>query len=216
MNRYVKLALIYAGSQTLLASGLFEVLEHPFLQLDSLTIAVWVNFLINLTVVVAGCVFLRNDLVRDYQALKSGSRFLTAVFLGMGGIFLSSQLCSYLIQMTNSGSVDSINQQTAEAIFQSSPFLMGVTATLLAPIAEEFVFRVSIINLMPIPWLGLVLSTLLFGWMHVAAGGDYMHILPYGISGFILGVAYLKSDNVWYPIGIHLGNNLLITLMQFI
>ncbi len=61
------------------------------------------------------------------------------------------------------------------------------------------------------PWLGLVVSTLVFWSAHVfnpnVWGSPIPSINLLG-AGVVLGLAYLASDNLWFPTALHLGWNL--------
>ena len=63
------------------------------------------------------------------------------------------------------------------------------------------------------PWIGIALSSFLFGMIHVISAGDFIYAIPYIAMGFALGYAYYKNQNIWYSIGVHLFQNLFSTII---
>ncbi|MGL4373327.1 MAG: CPBP family glutamic-type intramembrane protease, partial [Turicibacter sp.] len=59
----------------------------------------------------------------------------------------------------------------------------------------------------------LVLSSLLFGFIHVISAGDFIQAIPYVMMGFAVGYVYPKNQNIWYSIGVHFIQNLFSTVI---
>lgn len=90
--------------------------------------------------------------------------------------------------------------------------------SILAPIIEELVFRAGFIGKFRIkvfPHFDLILSSLIFGYLHVLAFnniGDWLNLASYTLMGFIFGLVYLKTENIWCSIGTHIAYNSLVTV----
>lgn len=92
--------------------------------------------------------------------------------------------------------------------------VMAVDVAIIAPISEEFIFRGILLNRLDkkLPMIvAILLSSLLFGFLHGASGF---------ISAFIFGVCmcivYLKTQNILVSISIHFLNNLLALILEIV
>ncbi len=81
-----------------------------------------------------------------------------------------------------------------------------VSATVLAPIQEEFMFRGLLQGaFFDNSWLGLVLTSSLFSFMH--GPYDVPSFFYYLLGGLLLGFAYKKSQNLWVSTLVHMFYN---------
>ena len=89
--------------------------------------------------------------------------------------------------------------------------LLILASSLCGPLVEEFVFRGTLIGKVPhrIPaWLCLVVSSTLFGAMHLHSFSEWPLILDYGSVGVLLGALYLVSNrSILVPIAVHVAWN---------
>lgn len=88
-----------------------------------------------------------------------------------------------------------------------------LTLVIITPIVEETVFRKALYGLVR-PGLGdlgaILISGLIFGFLHVASWGDFIQVIPYGILGLAFSYIYYYSGrNIYVIIIIHALNNLL-------
>lgn len=97
---------------------------------------------------------------------------------------------------------------------QPRPFVY-LSVALLPAVLEEVVFRGLLMKrfFSGLSWVGLVATSLLFGWMHIPT--DLPSWFIYTSSGLIFGYAYMKTDNLAYPIAIHFVNNFLAILLNY-
>lgn len=96
------------------------------------------------------------------------------------------------------------------------PIFIAVTflACLWSAFVQEFVFRgypfQELLRHYK-PWVAQLLIALPFGLMHInsgmQAGEIVMVMLSTGMGSILFGLAFLKSKNLMFPIGIHLGWN---------
>lgn len=81
-----------------------------------------------------------------------------------------------------------------------------VSATVLAPIQEELLFRGLLQGaVFDNSWLGLVLTSSLFSFMHDPY--DVPSFFYYLLLGVLLGFAYKKSQNLWVSTLVHMFYN---------
>ena len=81
-----------------------------------------------------------------------------------------------------------------------------VNVTVLAPIHEEFMFRGLLQGaVFDNSWLGLVLTSSLFSFMH--GPSNVPSFIFYLLGGLLLGFAYKKSQNLWVSTLVHMFYN---------
>ena len=81
-----------------------------------------------------------------------------------------------------------------------------VNVTVLAPIHEELLFRGLLQGaVFDNSWLGLVLTSSLFSFMHEPY--DVPSFIFYILGGLLLGFAYKKSQNLWVSTLVHMFYN---------
>lgn len=121
---------------------------------------------------------------------------------------------------------ESINQFTIEMSLKSSSApLMIMSAVIFGPIVEELIFRKTFFELSKNKWLGLALSSLIFGLIHVSTElanianfGHFLYVfIPYLFMGLGFGAAYIVyKQNVITVIGSHMLWNLFSVLVVFL
>lgn len=112
------------------------------------------------------------------------------------------------------------NQETVVNTFKSFPLVMIILTVLVAPVLEESIFRLSIRKLFPKSnKLYIFTSGFLFGLLHIASETTLyglLYIIPYSIPGFIFAYTYVKSNNIFVPISLHMIHNGVLVLLQLI
>ncbi len=109
--------------------------------------------------------------------------------------------------------------------FKLKPFLiLAVIATLLIPLQtsmEEYFFRGYLMQGIGIAaknrWLPLVITSILFGMMHIfnpeVAKLGYLIMVFYIGTGFLLGIMTLMDEGLELALGFHAANNLITALL---
>ncbi len=128
-------------------------------------------------------------------------------------------LCDVIFSSLGFTAKTSANQQLVIDMFTDNNiinFFIIITLVFVAPVVEEMLFRyhlASKFNKKDI-WLWVLISSLVFGLMH--AGFDLPHLVQYSIHGLVFALAYVKTENIWVPLSVHVINNSLATLAFFI
>lgn len=113
---------------------------------------------------------------------------------------------------------DAVNEITINRIAASSGYIwMFLAAVIFGPIVEELVFRKAIFGLIPNNIVAVIVSSLVFGLIHVDTElltGDFMLIFTTGIryvaAGLAFGTSYvIYKKNIFIPTFAHMINNLL-------
>lgn len=134
----------------------------------------------------------------------------------MIGMMLSNLILSYI----NDGAIAN-NEQGIRDILVKNPIYVYVAGVILAPIVEELVFRFSFRNIFKTDLLFIIVSGLVFGGAHVIGQAntlvEYLYIIPYSIPGFVFAYLFVKTNNIFTSMSMHLFHNgLLIALQIFV
>jgi uncharacterized protein len=83
---------------------------------------------------------------------------------------------------------------------------------IMVPLTEEFAFRCAILGgllvLIPRTSIAVVLSACIFGGLHAMnPNAGVLSVLVTSIAGLAYGVAFLISERIWFPLGLHFGWN---------
>jgi uncharacterized protein len=144
----------------------------------------------------------------------SGYQITLGLFMGIGCVFLS-QLILLISESTgilNFENLENYEQLISSIIGQSPTWLTLLTIGIVAPIAEELLFRGLIFHMfnrhMNVK-IALIIQGLLFGAFHMnLVQGVYASVL-----GIVLGMAYLLTGSLWIPILMHIVNNSVALLL---
>lgn len=108
------------------------------------------------------------------------------------------------------------NESDNRALLELMPIYAIISMIILAPLSEELTFRGSFKKITQNKYLFLIITSFLFGFMHVVFNGDYLNFIPYAALGFFLGKVYYETDNIFVSTLIHSFHNLLCILLIFI
>lgn len=127
-----------------------------------------------------------------------------------------------LLKIFNYPLISSNNQMAIESILQSSSAsLMILSAVVLGPFVEEFIFRKTIFTLSKNKKVAIIISSFLFGLVHVTSEPTFglmvINIIPYIGAGVFFGYLYLKNnENTLTLYLIHAFYNLISILLVYI
>ena len=112
-----------------------------------------------------------------------------------------------------------LNEELVRELYLKYLVASIIANLFLAPILEEFVFRLSF-NLINNKYLYLFISSLVFSLLHTLGSLDsfesILYILPYFTLGVTFGVIYYRSENIFDSILIHALHNALVLGLYFI
>ncbi|MCL1990167.1 MAG: CPBP family intramembrane metalloprotease [Defluviitaleaceae bacterium] len=187
-----------------------------FLNLSGLGLLAVIN-LITYAILCGAVLLLSQDVFKkDVKKIDHWGKFVAQMAMGLIFTF-GSVLVGNLIVMSLGTTEMATNQEVAANILDAMPFVMIITAIFLAPIVEEIIFRLVLMNLFDWkPVYQLLFSSLIFGLFHVLLGG-WIHIISYTLAGLVFGYFYLKHRNIWHVTILHiLHNGVTIGLMFWI
>lgn len=130
-------------------------------------------------------------------------------------MFLSNLLIQIIYPGSSAG-----NETSVRNSFKVAPIYSLISACLFAPFIEEMIFRMSFRKIFKDKYLFIIISGLIFGFVHVfgnvSNSYDYLYLLPYCIPGFILAYTYFISDNIFNSLLIHFIHNTFLLILQII
>lgn len=114
---------------------------------------------------------------------------------------------------------EAVNETSVQTIINASPILALILTTILAPFNEELIFRKSVKDFIPNKCLFVIISGLIFGYVHVMGSEtiyDFLYIIPYGALGSAFAYALNDTDNIYTTMLTHLIHNGILTIISII
>lgn len=199
-----------------LALGLLflEQLPTAFIAADQ---PFWQSAVISLSLLVVAVftVFVakRVGLLSHLEDLKTWEAWKT-VLIGYVAILVVEYVGRIVLVLEEGLDANTVNQSTLEQLGMS-PLLLVALTVIVAPIVEETVMRGLILGrVFNNSYLGVILSSLLFGLLHMPT--DIGSWIIYGGMGLVLAIVYHKTQKLEYTIAIHFINNALGVLLMLL
>lgn len=115
-----------------------------------------------------------------------------------------------------------VSNETTESILSMSIYAKILTAVLVAPVAEEIVFRGMIFDAFKKDtktWAYPIMSGLMFGLMHAQPGGVLEVLVPVivtGVAGMTWARLYQKEQNLYLTMFAHMMYNGIVVLISIV
>ena len=207
--------LIFFGLGTCLNEILFNTIE------DMELVMLLSNLIPYTLIFITAIVLLRFEIKTDFTRLNKSDAMTTfrIVIMGLGMAYMGNYIGSLISTLLGGGV--SGNQQAVDSVLLGKyGFIFAFITIFIGPIVEELIFRKSIhgalrkfnVN----PSLILVISSVLFGLLHVVLNGDFVNIFPYIGMGLALGWMETKTRNVMPSIFAHMTINAIAVIMTMI
>ena len=163
----------------------------------------------------------RHDFIPNFKEFKTKISTYFNKYFKYWILILILMGLSNLIITNFTTTMTSQNQQSVIDLLGQAPIYTIIVTTIIAPILEELVFRLSFRKIFKhTNILFIFFSGLLFGSMHVIGSLenliDLLFIIPYSIPGFIFAYLYTKEKNIFLPISIHFLHNGVMMVLQII
>ena len=132
-----------------------------------------------------------------------------------GGLCLASNYPALLLgEVIEAAGLDKgdVELPPVKDLFSGICYFIGVAV--MPAVFEEFAFRGVVLGTLKRygKWFGLIVSSVIFGFMHTNATS----ILFATIAGFVMGYVYLLTKNIWVNIGIHFMNNAIAVILDIV
>ena len=166
--------------------------------------------------------------------IKKGIKDLKDNFVERGFVSVTCWMVGILIMIISStilnkllGKSAATNELGIREALKRVPIYMFISCTIIAPIFEEMVFRISIKGIIKNNFIFILTSGFIFGFIHITQDlvnviegtssiFQLLYIIPYGSMGLALAYLYSKTKNITLPILVHFVHNTILVLMQII
>lgn len=161
-------------------------------------------------------------LLRDFKYLKEKWFDFIKNFKKYFSISFKNWLTGFIIMIISniiiSFFIKNIGQNEAavQELITKIPITALVLTTIFAPIVEEMIFRKYLQNCVDNKVLYMILSGLIFGYIHTSIDVNILEILliiPYGALGFMFAKTINETDNIYTTIMMHMFHNGALTLL---
>ena len=143
-----------------------------------------------------------NELKRDFVVFKNNFKLYLSNMLPRFGIILIAYMIANFSLITLVGNIS-----TNQSIINSWPlYVSAPIAIIIAPLTEELMFRGFMKKFIKNDKLFLIISSLVFGGLHIAVASSLsqlLFIIPYSILGFAFALNYVKTKNIASNIFLH-------------
>ena len=112
------------------------------------------------------------------------------------------------------------NEEAVRALIDNYPMYMIFSVVLYAPFTEELIFRHGFREVFKSKYLYIFISGFVFGSLHVISSLDsissLLHLIPYCALGFTFASLYVKTNNIFSSISMHMLHNTLAIVVYLI
>ena len=160
------------------------------------------------------------ELTKDFKDMKKNhkkyySENFKYYLIGFMLMIISNAIIIFLL---NKGVA--LNETMVRQSFEISPIYMYFSAVIFAPFTEELIFRGCVKKIIPTKYLFILLSSLIFGYIHISDNytglSDLLYLIPYGALGASFAYVYSKTNNIFTNMGLHLMHNGILIALQFL
>ena len=176
---------------------------------------------IELIIILSIFLLFKDYIIRSFNDFKENHKKYFKIYFKYWFVLLGLMaLSNGIIMLINSGATAK-NQDAVNQLFKELPVYTFILSVFLAPIIEEFAFRLSFRAIFKNKYLFIFFSGILFGLFHVIGSFtnaiDLLYIIPYSVPGWIFAYTLQKSDNIFVPMSLHfLHNGILMSIQVFI
>lgn len=162
----------------------------------------------------------RKEIKKEWQKFKD--KFLENIDIGIKYwlVGLAIMMISNIIINIVLNLGQAANEQAVQQMISALPWLMFINAGLIAPCTEELIFRKSFRKAFPNKWLFILMSSLIFGSLHVITSMtspiELLYIIPYGALGGAFAYMYQKTDTIFTSITMHMFHNSVLVLLSIL
>lgn len=162
----------------------------------------------------------KEKFVKDYKDFIKNfktyiDKYIKYYLIGLLFMFLFNILNTYIFDI---GVTE--NESTIRSVIEILPIYIFISAVLIGPILEELVFRLSFKNVFKNKYVFIIISSLLFSYLHMNAtfssAIDLLYLLPYLPLGVAFAYILVKSKNIFTTIAFHTFHNGILVLFQII
>ena len=205
-------------------SGIFQLIPIYLLKYDVNNLAASEKFIAtsvaDIILFIILIIIYYKDLKEDLKKLKGNLyKNLDVGFkywlIGIVVMVTSNIIINLFIRQANAG-----NEELVQEMIKSAGLISILTVGLIGPVIEELVFRKAFKDTFTNKYLFIIISGLVFGGLHViltlTSMWDLLYLIPYCSLGIAFGVIYVKTENIYTSIFMHIFHNTVFTIVSVI
>ena len=159
-----------------------------------------------------------DEITEDIEDMKKNhKKYFNKYFKYWFLILFLMMISNLFITSVNGGNI-AANEEAVRNTFSVAPIYTFVSAVLIAPLLEEFVFRKGIRKIVRNDLLFIIISGFVFGSLHVLPSYqtplDLLYLIPYCVPGWVFAYIYKESKNIFVPAGLHFVHNGILMSLQ--
>lgn len=203
-EKSIRCILSYIAVVLVIVPILYMTITKMNENINTLLLQIIVNLISYTSLTIIFIIILRRYLFDDLKDFKKNILICLLIILVSWFLIKGSELLCDLFYKAINQEMSGDNQNSVVDCIKENAFLMSISTCFLAPFVEEIVFRKNIFSFFKNDWIGLLVSTLCFGLIHVLSTMDFIHILPYLFGGALFSLFYVLSKrNIWVTIIAH-------------
>lgn len=161
----------------------------------------------------------RKDLFDDWKIFKK--TYKEDLHLGFTYWFVALiVMVSSNFLLSKAGLSMPSNEASVRDMLVGSPFLSTLIIVILSPLLEELIFRQSFYKAFNNKTVFIIISSFLFGAMHITAGFksfyEFFFLIPYMAMGFAFAFTMYKTKSLYPSVIIHIFHNFLLAFLSFL
>ena len=136
-------------------------------------------------------------------------------------IMYASNIVIGILKYRMTGDVSSsANEEAIRSTLTQAPLYTFIAAAVLAPIIEELTFRKSLRHIFSNKIIFVIISSFIFGGLHVFNADttlfDLLYLIPYCAPGVAFAIILVKTDNIFNTISLHFIHNTILMTLQIV
>ena len=179
----------------------------------------------NLFIVLLFLFIYREDIKRDFidfreNYVKYFKENIKYWFFALA-VMYAANLGITLLKYSISGNISTAeNEELIRETLAKAPVYTFISAAFFAPILEELTFRKSLRNIFSNKIIFIVISSFIFGGLHVFTNNvtpiDLLYLIPYCAPGVAFAYILVKTDNIFNTISLHMIHNTILMILQVV
>lgn len=129
--------------------------------------------------------------------------------IGFALMYVANAILVFLVFKGKIATNEELNRQ----ILKSFPLVAFFEISIIAPFLEEMIFRYGLRKFIGKNKYFPIITALIFGGLHALTGisswMDLLYTIPYGALGYMFGLAYNETDNIFTSVASHAIHNTL-------
>jgi len=200
---------------------LFEIVYLPFgidfnkISDKTYVLLMYIKYFVFIAIII---IRYRKYLVEKFKDfIKNRGKYIKTAFkwwaLGFLIMFIANRILGTFI------SGEGANEETVQRLLSNEPLLMFISASVIAPFVEEFIYRKALGDCFRNKLLFIIISGLLFGLAHVISSSnplELLYIISYGAFGACFAKILVDTDNIYATIMVHVFHNTVLSLISIL